>query len=783
MTSAPLSVIAEDTESSEVLNDHAAGTGDSMVDTDVKDDDDESPERGPESSQVRHGSGSDGDFSQSEDNRTEVPSIHEEERINTTHQGIDGDLERSSYINNDDNNNNDDNVDGEVNDDDDNNNSNNNNTISSSNNCNNNNSPSKHGDQDGYKRQLNKKHVAWQTDCGEEQERYVSAHTEKDCSDQPPDCDNAVAGVKTPQPSPLTCGNTGITQPDIQHRENVSTVEEIKEKALCLAAQQNNGITDPENYLREVCVRPAQSSDTKNGSKFGCHPNVSGERRPASANEAIRRERQLLESKALSEEGLKPCSVAGFRRLSLPLNLRRRGSRENLQKSKDSENVNKPTDPSELTLNGFVPEGDKEGDKETKQAALVTYGEEGKVTHAEQEKAKSADVARDSRVVPIDKPSRAPPSRVQAHRRRPLTAGAARATGGRPGDRRMIHSAPARTAPLRPWEANFSKDELQRALPRRNFFSCHNKALKDAGFQVEEENSRPRRRRLLFFHHDEDDAEETPPKAAPPARHEPEGGKDGAQGQETTNVLSDNTIETAVQMLSFHDRARRRKSQLPQVVECKPLQLYLRHVADNPGEYRHMLARSCTSGPAAALHPSSHPADNCHTARLVSMGRIFEEKHGGPKKTDEVLRAAYSLNPRDADPFRFAKPFRDIKSPLLSGLASRKQSTLPNFPRKESAVSCHSGEEGSKSGEQRSKPGSEMMPPRHEAERLVLMENLTEVERLRLKAEEWARSVTTDQMVRAKLHVLRELGHEERELSQWWLAFRTCSYLRTRIRE
>jgi hypothetical protein len=70
-----------------------------------------------------------------------------------------------------------------------------------------------------------------------------------------------------------------------------------------------------------------------------------------------------------------------------------------------------------------------------------------------------------------------------------------------------------------------------------------------------------------------------------------------------------------------------------------------------------------------------------------------------------------------------------------------------------------------------------------EAERAASEQPLTEVEKRKVKAEEWASTVTTDQLLRAKLQVLKELGHEERELSQWWLAFRDCFYIRPRLRE
>ncbi|XP_070180799.1 uncharacterized protein [Littorina saxatilis] len=497
--------------------------------------------------------------------------------------------------------------------------------------------------------------------------------------------------------------------------------------------------------------------------------------RPVSASGVYgTRSGTFWKDRASSDESLRPstATASGHKRFSLPLH----------NSGRDSEQHSKQTlrwdDHKNINTNSVALVKDSVGrdvEKTTREAKLVTYIEKDCL-------AKDGEKLKDL----AEKPPRPSSSRnTDKPRLRPSTASYSR--GSTPSASSSSKSGPSSSrslassmGPRKAWELGFSKEELQRALPRRNFFNSHNKALKDAGFEVEEGSFRPRRRRLHFFHLDEEEKEEEKHRLVPPVIKEPSGEEDKENGQEKeiiSHAHSDNLLDTAMGLMSFQERVKRRKP----VVECKPLQLYLTYVRDNPGEYRHMVAKAITTGPTAALHPSSHPADDCHTARLVNMGSIFQARQlsSGMMRSDEVLKAAYSLNPRAADPNRFAKPPRD-KSPLLQGHFSRKQSTIPNFQRKESTapstISVDDG--GSKSGH-RSKPGSEV----RQRQDAVVVEPLLEAEKRRLKAEEWAQTVTTDQLVRAKLQVLKELGHEERELSQWWLAFKTCYYLRPRIRE
>ena len=606
------------------------------------------------------------------------------------------------------------------------------------------------------------KHVEWQID--HDTELNVRAPlTDTGTANPSPSCDNVDPVERTePLTQSLSCKNNA----------NALDSESLTSES-CPSARGYKGpgkLTDTVRCFDDTS-HTTESTDVERKENGDVHstPDLLVKRRPLSANGVWTRSGRFWGDKSLSEESLRPCSAiapiaSATRRYSLPLDSCELVSSQHSQKLCWDDKKDQTSKFPDLHQNSFVAGVEKQ----TGKAVLVTY--------RDQEQTKTPDERRDSSLPLKEKPPR-PVSSQNAVKacRRPATAkhNQARAAGRRPSSRPSSHHAPSSMAPPRSWEVTFSKEELRCALPRRNFFSCHNKALKDAGFEVEEENERPRRRRLLFFHHE--DASDDPPAPLPVVK-EPLADEAKENYSGVKNILPENLLETAV------GSSKRRKStpSSTAVVECKPLQQYLTYVRDNPGEYRHMIAKSCSSGAAAALHPSSNPADNCHTARLVRIGRIFQERQLGGLRADEVLRAAYSLNPRSADPNRFASPQRD-KSPLIHGLmVSRKQSTHSGFAKKEPSTALGFGEDASKAG-QRSKPGSEDRQ-KQEAERAAV-EQLTEVEKRKLKAEEWTRTVTTEQLVRAKLHVLKELGHEERELSQWWLAFRDCFYLRPRIRE
>ncbi|PVD26006.1 hypothetical protein C0Q70_13674 [Pomacea canaliculata] len=227
-------------------------------------------------------------------------------------------------------------------------------------------------------------------------------------------------------------------------------------------------------------------------------------------------------------------------------------------------------------------------------------------------------------------------------------------------------------------------------------------------------------------------------------------------------VSSSTDEDTAVS-----DQRKGLKSEMSHCMrEWRPLIQYLTYVHNNPEEYRQMCARTAAAKtlPASALHSSqvtTESSDDLSSASLVRMGRAFEwRSRGEDQVADDVVRAAYALRPRSAYPVRFNKTTKDW--PILPTAMT---------PRKESSINLSAAAVA----RQKPKPGNKIRPRPEAAEDA---DDVMEVDRRRIQAVEWTQTVTTEQLTRAKIQVLKDLGHEERELSQWWMAFRTCHYLR-----
>lgn len=313
----------------------------------------------------------------------------------------------------------------------------------------------------------------------------------------------------------------------------------------------------------------------------------------------------------------------------------------------------------------------------------------------------------------------------------------------------------------------FTKKELELALPRKSFFSCHEKALKEAGYEVNtiakgEHLTKPDNRR-------------------------------GTQATESPNSEFRTDINIVIMDLSDKDISKKEKIEsethelinkpndmvtlkVPEVdkmagkasgptklpphsmktkrpgtskieyLECKPLRKYLEYVKENEQEYLQFEQTSRIDTTEQQSGPSS----------LVKIGRAFQlRNHGGKMRPrdEPLVVATRALRPRTADFDKFSK-YRDtdvwITEPSSNAL---KQQNKRN--------------------------------PDKNAQGMVAMPTInndanpkSELEKLKLKAEEWCRSVPTNTVLKAKLWSLKELGICDVEVSDWSEAFKNCAYIR-----
>lgn len=270
--------------------------------------------------------------------------------------------------------------------------------------------------------------------------------------------------------------------------------------------------------------------------------------------------------------------------------------------------------------------------------------------------------------------------------------------------------------------AGWSKKELEIFLPRKTFFSTHDNTLSQAGFDTrsDEERKRPEWRKYLRMRTTE---ELFPPE---PKKEEPPPLSSFAIVEDDDEEEEEYSLENIVTSLSADGdkdtshtkrkwRHNAKKSLSNDKEEYKPLYDYIKHIHDNPEEYIQM----------AKFNPKN--LDYKHPNRLVRMGRAFRRGHHGTPKNNMYLHA----------------------------LADIKQ-TCPDVPNQ--------------------KPG--IKKDSHEMPETTANSDETEIEKLKAKAEKWIKGQTTQQILRAKDLVLKDIGEEDITFSKWWIAFKSCKYIR-----
>ncbi|RUS84746.1 hypothetical protein EGW08_007488 [Elysia chlorotica] len=384
--------------------------------------------------------------------------------------------------------------------------------------------------------------------------------------------------------------------------------------------------------------------------------------------------------------------------------------------------------------------------------------------------------------------------------------------------------------PIPNYEKPYCKRELRRALPRKSNFSCHSAAMKEAGFEDESIAQRKAERLkerlarvansfnpLLGMSsyvatghvpatvevvvtdangHGQNDGRDIDAVAAGnlPAIQLTSGAQDLHSGDSVTLEVKDNGdsfqhllagsgigglaggMETA-----GGPRRRRPASARVEYIDCKPLSQYLEYVRDNRQEYLNYVRQQQQQQQAARKDKP--------VASLIKMGQAFELRHqggttrgrkttapvsadspdgpsidGADSNTDLIVMAAKALRPRSGNPGKYAKS-RD-----KSGSVGRRGGDPAARPLSDDRKSAHA----EKAAHGPSTAGGAGGSKEEEHGR-------TELEKRKLRAEDWTRSVPTHTLTRARIQSLRELGADDAELTRWWEALKGCHYLRKNV--
>ncbi|XP_052766800.1 uncharacterized protein LOC128207730 [Mya arenaria] len=294
------------------------------------------------------------------------------------------------------------------------------------------------------------------------------------------------------------------------------------------------------------------------------------------------------------------------------------------------------------------------------------------------------------------------------------------------------------TLPKRPKSVGgWTKRELDLFLPRKTFFSVHDKTLEVAGLDTkseEERNRTPDWRALLRMHTMD---ELHPPKNDKTEEkasffvHKPD--SDDEEGQTSLD-----TIETAVGSKDHasHSAKKVKAKKLAMQVnsdkeEYKPLLDYLKHIHENPDEYINM---------SKYTHKNT---DHKHPDTMVRLGRAFRRGHHGAVRNNIFLHAIAGLKPKCADTATSSQ--RTIRGDNVGTKKATENitSSMTNISSDKTAA-----------------------------------QDDTELEKLKKKAETLMHKMSTQHFMKAKELALRELGEEDLNISKWWIAFQSCHYLR-----
>lgn len=285
-----------------------------------------------------------------------------------------------------------------------------------------------------------------------------------------------------------------------------------------------------------------------------------------------------------------------------------------------------------------------------------------------------------------------------------------------------------------------SKKVLEAYLPRKSFFSSHDKVLREAGFQVDnvmKSKKRPNWRLILRMHTEEELNPDFGKEPEKPVFTEPQIKDESDDDSEEVPLHVMDAVDTLMSQDKDGQPSKRKlrlaakKLALEEKCDYRPLLDYLRYISDHPEEYMNM------------ARYSSKDIDYKHPSVMVRMARVFRKAHHGTARNNIFTHALANLKPKILETATQQRHGRSELGRNEFGATKKDQS---EGPQEQSGASQEEGK--------------------------------TEIEKFKLKTEKWMGSLTTLQILKAKELALKDMGEEDITVTKWWLAFKTCNYLR-----
>lgn len=274
----------------------------------------------------------------------------------------------------------------------------------------------------------------------------------------------------------------------------------------------------------------------------------------------------------------------------------------------------------------------------------------------------------------------------------------------------------------------WTKKEIDLFLPRKSFFSVHDNTLSAAGYHIRSDEDRkiPEWRNLLRMHtYDElhPPEEETGEKPPLTLGFDDESDDDEQFGLENVETAMSAVNKDSGTGTKGKRRHKDKKGMNNEREEYKPLYDYLKYIHDNPDEYIH------------ANKYVGKNIDHRHPNNMVRLGRAYRRGHHGTHRNSIYIHAITDLKQKMSET-------TGLKPSKLDKSSVKKESTDVAEPT------------------------------------TTITPDETEIEKLKSKAEKWAKGLTTQQWLKAKELALKDVGDEDVSMSKWWLVFRSCHYLR-----
>ncbi|XP_062611278.1 glutamic acid-rich protein-like [Saccostrea cucullata] len=321
----------------------------------------------------------------------------------------------------------------------------------------------------------------------------------------------------------------------------------------------------------------------------------------------------------------------------------------------------------------------------------------------------------------------------------------------------------------------FTKAELEWYLPRKSFFDCHDKALKDAGLETAETTNRMEqmKQRVAEKIRKEREMRERRQQLENPVPEEQAAENTVAREiiQETTqdnksecdvdtkseidkNEDEDDTVISKLQEAqtspnkptSSRKISRQKKKALGDDeddvrVDYQPLLYYLKYVQEHPEEFYSHRKQS-----AQQEHVGSRASP-----WIVRLAEITNRRNMNTAQCltthSAVVEAARDIRPRTTDPGQWTMSQKERS--LLGSIAPGKGNVFTAIKQDLPTHDSQNQDDGK-----------------------------SDFEKEKMKLEKWLKTVSTAGLMKAKELALRELGEEDSYQTKWWSTLQTCSYLR-----